>query len=200
MIFSKLDKCPQEQLPRSLPRVTVVQPTGSKMRQRLSLLVVMSLFTFLLSACDLPALAVVRVPEQILSFSSTQGASHEWSTYLFNPEHSGFDSVETSINATTASRLKQYWSYHANSNISVQPVEANGLIYWGSWDGMEHATNIQGHEVWETYLGKRKSCLHNVGVASTATLATVTIAGRTTPLVFAGAGTAHFYALNASSA
>jgi len=114
-------------------------------------------------------------------------------------EHSGFDAAETIINATTASRLKQYWSYNSHSNISVQPVESNGLIYWGTWDGIEHATNTQGHEVWETYLGKRKSCLHNVGVASTATLATVTISGRKTPVVFVGGGNAHFYALNASN-
>jgi outer membrane protein assembly factor BamB len=164
-----------------------------------SLLAFLVVFPLLLTACDFPALAVVRVPEQILSFPPAQGASHEWSTYLFNTQHSGFDAAETSININTASRLKQYWSYHANGGISVQPVEANGMIYWGSWDGMEHATNMQGHEVWETYLGKTNSCLHNVGVANTATLALVTIGGQKTPIVFVAGGSPYFYALNASN-
>ena len=179
------------------------QRTGRKVRQSLSPLIVIGLFALLLSACDSPAIAVVRVPEQILSpptsISSAQGTSHDWPTYLFNVEHSGFDTAETIINATTAPRLKQHWMYHANGGISVQPVEANGMIYWGSWDGVEHATDVQGHEVWATNLGKTIGCIRTVGVASTATVASVTIRGTKKLVVFVGGGNAHFYALNAAN-
>src|SRR5438876_4442281 len=26
-------------------------------------------------------------------------------------------------------------------------------IYWGSWDGYEHATDLNGNQVWQTFLG-----------------------------------------------
>jgi len=179
------------------------QRTGRKVRQSLSPLIVIGLFALLLSACDSPAIAVVRVPEQILSpptkVASAQGTSHDWSTYLLNDEHSGFATAETIINVTTAPRLKQHWMYHANGGISVQPVEANGMIYWGSWDGVEHATDTQGHEVWATNLGKTTGCIRTVGIASTATVASVSIGGTKTLVVFVGGGNAHFYALNASN-
>ncbi len=56
----------------------------------------------------------------------------DWTTYLHDPGHSGFNSAETAINPTTASSLKLQWSITEGSTISTQPVVANGKIYWGS--------------------------------------------------------------------
>jgi hypothetical protein len=54
--------------------------------------------------------------------------------------HSGFNSAETAINPNTAGSLKLLWSISEGSTISTQPIVANSKIYWGSWDGIEHAS------------------------------------------------------------
>jgi polyvinyl alcohol dehydrogenase (cytochrome) len=136
------------------------------------------------------------------SIPTTRAASGDWPTYVFDNGRSGFNSAETIINPNTASNLKLHWSYHGGGAISSQPVEANGMIYWGSWDGLEHATNLNGTLIWSTNLGRTidTSCVPSkVGVASTATVTTVPILGLPTPVVFVGGGDAHFYALNANT-
>src|SRR5713226_5058164 len=119
--------------------------------------------TLLFAACDSPVTASEVVSAQIVPtpthITSTQVVSEDWSTYLMDNEHSGFNKAETIINATTAPALKQHWMYHDKDGISVQPVEANGMIYWGSWDGLEHAMDLKGHQVWATNLGRKGGCI-----------------------------------------
>jgi polyvinyl alcohol dehydrogenase (cytochrome) len=74
------------------------------------------------------------------------------------------------------------------------------MIYWGSWDGFEHATDLNGRQIWATNLGTTtdNNCVpSSAGVASTATVATVKIGHKLMPVVFVGGGNAQFYALNA---
>jgi len=123
----------------------------------------------------------------------------DWPTYASDNGRSGFNTVETSINVTTAAKLKLHWIYHAKGPIVVQPVGAFGMIYWGSWDGVEHATDLNGHVRWAINIGKSFGCRRTQGVTSTATVAFVTIGGTAIPVVFVGGGDAHFYALNASN-
>lgn len=133
---------------------------------------------------------------------SAYARTGDWSTYLGNNARSGFNASETIINATTAPNLKLYWKLNAGAAITTQPVEANNLIYWGSWDGLEHATNpATGKDVWATYLGQTKVTCSNIlhGVLSTTTVASVLINGVMTPVVFVGGGDVQFYALNAST-
>jgi polyvinyl alcohol dehydrogenase (cytochrome) len=137
---------------------------------------------------------------------SVQAASGDWPTYLENAQRSGYNSAETVINATSATNLKMLWKYQAGgyiylNYISAQPIAAHGMIYWGSWDGNEHATSKSGTQVWQTGLGYTYSaqCDDLVGVASTATIATVTMSGISTPVIYVGGGNANFYALNANT-
>ena len=129
-------------------------------------------------------------------------SSGDWSTYLRDNGRSGFNAAETIINQTTAPKLKLHWTYAAGGAISTQPVEVKGLIYWGSWDGYEHATNLTGTQVWATMLGTTTdtNCSPpTVGVASTATVASVVINGTATLMDFVGGGNGQFYALNATT-
>jgi outer membrane protein assembly factor BamB len=137
-------------------------------------------------------------------FQTAHATAGDWPTYLENAQRSGFNSAETIININSAPNLKMHWKYQAGgyisvNYISVQPIEAHGMIYWGSWDGNEHATNKNGTQVWQTGLGYTysKQCNNLVGIASTATVNTVSIGGTSTPVVFVGGGNASFYALNA---
>jgi polyvinyl alcohol dehydrogenase (cytochrome) len=152
---------------------------------------------------------VVIATSVFVVFSRSQiahAAAGDWSTYLENAQRSGFNSAETIINGTSAPTLKMLWKYQAGGYISVnyisaQPVEAHGMIYWGSWDGNEHATNTNGTQVWQTGLGYTYSsqCNDLAGVASTATVATMGIGGKSTSVVFVGGGNASFYALSATT-
>jgi len=87
----------------------------------------------------------------------------------------------------------------AGGPITSQPVTANGLIYWGSFDGVEHATDPGTHQdIWRANLGQTTTCFpFTVGITSTAAAASIVINGQTTPVVFVGGSNAQFYALNA---
>ncbi len=124
----------------------------------------------------------------------------DWTTYMAGIERSGFNKNETTINPATAPQLQLYWSVKAAATIFSQPIVANGMIYWGSWDGFEHATDLSGKQVWKDDLGtSRTACTNDVGVLNTATVAPVVIEGTSTSVVFIGGGNGHLYALNAAT-
>src|SRR2546425_10821627 len=67
-----------------------------------------------------------------LAVHATGASAGDWSTYLAGNGRAGFNAAETIITATTARQLKLHWTHSAGGPLSAQPVEANGLIYWGS--------------------------------------------------------------------
>lgn len=129
--------------------------------------------------------------------------SGDWTTYMAGPGRSGYNVSETAINPTTAPGLKLHWQYKAGGPISAEPIVANKMLYWGAWDGFEYGMHLDGTIAWQTYLGVNsvlKGCHpHSAGVASTATVATVSIRGVNTPVVFVAGGNDIFYALNAAT-
>jgi len=170
------------------------------------------LLSLLLAACNTASLA--QNATQISSLSASKvnlstpiagSSTGEWPTYLANNGRSGYNETKTkAITTSSASKLKQLWSFNAKRPISTQPVEANGMTYWGDWNGIEHATDLSGHEVWSTNLGTTTHPEHHcepvaVGIASTATVATVSINGKKMLVLFVGGGDQHVYALNASN-
>jgi len=126
----------------------------------------------------------------------------DWPLYQGDSGRSGYNSAETIITPANASKLKVHWKHLAGGGISSQVAAANGMLYWGSWDGIEHGTNLSGTDVWTTNLGQTTDTSCNpptVGVASTAAVATVPINGTPTSVVFVGGGNSKFYALGASN-
>jgi outer membrane protein assembly factor BamB len=90
----------------------------------------------------------------------------------------------------------------ALGKITSQAVVANNMVYWGSWDGLEHASRLSdGTDVWAVNLGQTTgSCIKSTyGVLSTATVASLSINGVTTPVVFVGGGNANLYALDGNN-
>src|SRR5437868_2274863 len=93
-----------------------------------------------------------------VSRPAAHAAGGDWPTFLAGNERDGFNSAETIINPNSAPNLQVRWTRQAGGPISAEPVEANGLIYWGSWDGVEHATNPSTHtDVWTANLGQTSS-------------------------------------------
>jgi polyvinyl alcohol dehydrogenase (cytochrome) len=160
--------------------------------------------------CLLVLAALVAISASTLLAIHAQGTSStngDWPTYLENNARTGYNSAETTINATTVPNLKLKWTYPAGHDISVQPVVANGQVYFGSWDGNEYATDLAGKKIWSASIGgQTPDCQPPTifGVASTATIADVSIQGANTSVVFVGGKdaskkVASMYALNAAT-
>lgn len=138
----------------------------------------------------------------------TRASSGDWSMFLGDVARSGYNSTETAITASTASNLKLQWTYQTGGgNISTQPVVVDGNVYWGSWDGNEYATDLNGTLKWLAPIGgQTPNCVPPVlfGEASTGTIATVAINGTPTQVLYvggrdSGANVASFYALNVAT-
>lgn len=129
------------------------------------------------------------------------GSGPDWPGFQNDNGRSGDNTAETTISPSTAPHLKLHWTHTAAGSIFTQPVVANSLVYWGSWDsGTEHTTNFSNGRVWTFQTGDTtdNSCDPvTAGIASTSTVATVTINGTPTSVDFFGGGTATMYALNA---
>jgi outer membrane protein assembly factor BamB len=132
-------------------------------------------------------------------------ASGDWPAYLNNVARTGFNSAETLITPSTAPNLTQLWADHAGGAVSAEPIQASGVVYYGSWDGHEYAADATtGAQLWQSpYLGQSSpaTCTNppTVGVASTATAGTITVNGTATETVFVGGGDGTFYALDAAT-
>src|SRR5574340_470609 len=102
--------------------------------------------TLAFGAMSLLILSSVLIAGTFITHNLTYavGSSSDWTTYLYSPERTGFNSAETVITPSSAPNLQLLWTATVGGIISTQPVIANGLIYWGSWDGIEHATKPSG--------------------------------------------------------
>jgi PQQ-like domain len=131
-------------------------------------------------------------------------AQGPWPTYLGDLGRSGFNGSESTLNPVSAPSLRPQWKIASGDKIVTQPVMASGEIYWGSWDGYEHAATLDGKLVWSTFIGKFVDpsgyCnTPRAGVSSTATYTTLTVNGVMTPVLLVGGGNTQFYALNANT-
>ena len=144
---------------------------------------------------------VVSTMNVFLQHQAVRAQAGDWPTFLGNEGHTSFNAAETVINPTTAPNLKLLWTHKASGNISTQPIVANSMLYWGSYDGLEHASSLSdGNDIWTTNLGQSVDCRRAThGVLSTAAVASALIGGVTTTVVFVGGGDANLYALDANS-
>ncbi len=124
----------------------------------------------------------------------------DWPSYLLG--NGNFNPYETAITRDSAPFLQLFWSYHAKGSISAQPIEVNDRLYIGAWDGLERALDLNGQQLWTTDLGTTEDddCdPSGAGVAGTPTVATMSIQGKQTQVLFVGGGDGNAYALNAAN-
>ena len=139
------------------------------------------------------------------AFNITTGTSASgWTTYMQGNDRTGFTS-DSGFNPTTAPNLHLAWqkSDSAPHGVFSQPVVSNGLIYWGSNDGNERATDTSGNLVWQTNLGRTSppACTDpsSFGISSTPTITTDVPVGTATSVLYVGGGNSKVYALNAAT-
>src|SRR5437764_368112 len=144
------------------------------------------------------ALIVAGVLVTLPHLTSTQAANAvtpgDWPMYMHDAGRTDYNSNETIINLSSAPHLRQHWAYRLGAAIFSQPVVASGLIYWGSFDGYEHATNLSGQQIWSQKLGGNiTQC------APVSPLGIVSSAAVVNGVVYVGGSDHQLYALNASN-
>src|SRR5215472_1215142 len=139
------------------------------------------------------------------AFNVTAGTSSGWTTYMQGNDRTGFTS-DSGFNPTTAPNLHLAWQASdtaPNNGVFPQPVVSNGLVYWGSNDGFERATDTSGNLVWQTNLGRTSppACTDpsSFGISSTPTITTDVPVGGATSVLYVGGGDSKVYALNAAT-
>jgi outer membrane protein assembly factor BamB len=158
-------------------------------------------YLLLLVGCIL-TLAFSAVGVSYFTGQAAHAAPPDWTTFLGSNAHTGYDAAETTINEATAPNLKVHWTFlnPRKARITTEVIVANGMLYWGSWDGILHASDPNtGLDIWTKNLGTQLGgCSHQQkGVISSVTVATVPINGTPTSVVFVGAGASNLYALDA---
>ncbi len=117
-------------------------------------------------------------------------------TYRADLARTGYYPSETGLTAANVKNLKLHWTATGGEGSFAQPIVANDLVYWGDWNGLEHATDLAGHDVWTRNLGQTvdNDCLPAVaGVSGTATIG----ATSTGSIAYVPGGDGYMYALDA---
>ena len=143
------------------------------------------------------ALAVALLVANACGAGQTQNPSPvQLATYLATEGRTAYFAGERLPAAGGKAQPAVLWTAHAPGSISAQPLVMGGLVYWGSWDGYEHATTTSGAPVWSTDLGRATDARcdpPSAGVAGTPTLAVAAGA----QVLYVGGGNAELFALNA---
>ena len=128
-----------------------------------------------------------------------------WTTYMQGNDRTGFTS-DSGFNPTSVKNLHLAWQASdtaPNHGVFPQPVVSNGLVYWGSNDGYERATDTSGNLVWQTNLGRTvtPACTDpsSFGISSTPTITTDVPVDGATSVMYVGGGNSKVDALNAAT-
>jgi outer membrane protein assembly factor BamB len=152
---------------------------------------------------------VTSGPIHSLAFSHAniaRASSSDWTTYLQGNDRTGFAAGESGFNPASVKNLHLAWQASdtgPDHGVFSQPVVSNGLVYWGSFDGRERATDTSGHLVWQRNLGTTSppGCTDPsaAGIVSTATVTTDVPIGTATSVLYVAGGNSKVYALNAAT-
>jgi polyvinyl alcohol dehydrogenase (cytochrome) len=164
-----------------------------------SLFAAVAFLTILFASCAPLVSSFAREEAALITRSTTRV---DWPSYMLGNDRANFNQTETRINPVTVSHLTLRWVVQGSARVFSQPLVVNGLIYWGSGDGFEHATDLHGKQVWMVNLGTSHAecdadADDKVGIIDTAAVSSIMIGGKRTSVLFVGGGDGRFYALNA---
>lgn len=118
-------------------------------KQRKSLVAFLAVFVSIGASIGIWLLVPAIIGAEVRS-SEQFSAAGDVTTYGYSNAHMNFNAAETNITASTAHKLKQKWVHSTKNSISDQPavttVGGKMIVFWGSWDGYLHATNVNTSE------------------------------------------------------
>jgi polyvinyl alcohol dehydrogenase (cytochrome) len=122
-------------------------------------------------------------------------------TYRGDLGRSGYYPSERGLTTANAAHLKVHWTASGGGDSFAQPIVADKMVFWSDWNGEEHGTNLNGQDVWTTYIGTTTPPASDHCLPSTAgptSTPTVAYTGGT-HILYVGGGDGVFYALNAQT-
>lgn len=155
-------------------------------------------------------------------------SADQWTTYLYDANHTAYDSAFNAFGVSNAGSITKKFGYWLNGQVVDNPAVATitsvpsgscagsnvPITYAGSFNTGGSTTNLPGYLYalnantgafcWRTYLATdtnpnpNQLCLNSIGIASSPTVATVSIGGTPTQVVYVGASDIMF-ALNAAT-
>ena len=161
-------------------------------RRSAPLAVVGVLLLLTLTSSASASVASPAVASHVAVANST--AAGDWPMYLQNVARHAANAYEHLISVKNAPHLIRHWVNQTGGPIAAQPVESDGKVYFGSWDGYEYAANVTtGNVTWKTFLGQTQCGRHGAsyGVSSTPTVQN--------GVVYLGGGGPYWYALSAAT-
>ena len=75
--------------------------------------------------------------------STASAATPPLATYHADNSLTGY-STDTTITSANVSQLTQKWARQETRSISAQATVSDGVVYWGDWNCIEHATTMSG--------------------------------------------------------
>src|SRR5882724_6212453 len=120
----------------------------------------------------------------VATIATSAAQNSDWSSYLFNAQHSSYNKFATAITPANASTLVEDWSFvdpgptiqgQPDAGFYASPTVVNSVVYIGSNTGMFYALNeATGAVLWQRLLGYTTalSCGEGHCIVSTAAVAT----------------------------
>jgi outer membrane protein assembly factor BamB len=151
--------------------------------------------------------------------SSATTPSDSWPAYLYDMNHTGYNSAFNAFGTSNAASLTQKWRFATGGSIESNPAVTTitnvttgacagitgPIAFIGSWNGYMYAINATtGVQCWKKFLATdvlsptSTKCLNTLGITSSPTVATVTIGGVSKQVVYVGASDIMF-ALDAAT-
>jgi outer membrane protein assembly factor BamB len=150
------------------------------------------------------ATVIVGLITMAVPASATPPAS--WSSYLYGPTHSSYNSLATAITTSNAGSLTHDWTWTPPAPtqagqpavLLASPTVLNGVVYIGAGTGIFYALNSgNGKVIWSQNLGYTTSA--TCGALGIVSSATVTDNSSGVLTVYVAGGSGYLYALNAAT-
>lgn len=153
------------------------------------------------------ALAAGLTATAVSGSAAHAATSSNWTQYAFGNSSSGYNAAATTVTTGNAHTLKVDWTGHGSAGSTDQPLVVGNDVYWASWDGNLHASNLtSGASLWTRQLGYLHLAGHGpaqAGISSTPLYGSI----GATPVLFvwdggnsgAGDGEVAAFAVNAST-
>src|SRR5690349_19381575 len=105
--------------------------------------------TLLLTAAAVPLIYGQGGKSKKLSASTASPAAGNWPVFGRDIMGSHHNPDESKLTPQTVANLKTKWVFQTEGDVSSQPILANGVVYFGSWDGHEYAVDAKtGQKIW----------------------------------------------------
>ena len=94
-------------------------------------------------------LLAIALPTALGQGKTDKSQSGAWPVFGRDVNGSHYNPDEK-ITPANVARLKVLWKFETGADVSGQPVVANGVLYFGSWDGKEYAIDAKtGAKLWD---------------------------------------------------